>query len=126
MQYLVSTSELPLVLGTANIGVLHWHANAAHAMHPDMREHTGGRLTMGTGYPVVTLTKQKCNTRNSTISELVAVNEMIAQFLWTKLFIKGQGIKVSDNISYQDNKSMILLEKNEQVSSSKQMKHIKN
>jgi hypothetical protein len=35
-----------------------------------------------------------------------------------------QGIKVTDNILYQDNKSAILLEMNGRTSSSKQTKHI--
>ena len=80
---------------------------------------------MGTGYPVVTLPTQKCNTCSSTISELVAVNErMVAQILWTRLFMRAQGMKVSDNILFQDIKSVILIEKKGWASSSKQMKHI--
>jgi hypothetical protein len=39
--------------------------------------------------------------------------------------MQAQGIKVTDNILYQDNKSAILLETNGRASSSKQMKHIK-
>jgi len=49
---------------------------------------------------------------------------MMAQILWTRLFMKAQGIEVSDNILYQDNKSAILLEKNGRKSSSKHTKHI--
>ena len=79
---------------------------------------------MGIGCPMVQLTKTKCNTRSSTISELVAVDEMLAQIFWTRLFMKAQGIKVSDNILYQDNKNAILLEMNGRVSSSKRTKHI--
>ena len=79
---------------------------------------------MGTGCPLVTSTKQKCNVRSSTMGELVAVNEMISQILWTQLFMQAQGIKVTDNILYQDNKSAILLEMNGRASSSKRMKHI--
>ena len=95
-----------------NTGVLHWYVDASFATHQDMRGHTGGALTLGIGYPTVTSTKAKCNTRSSTIYELVAVDEMLAQILWTRLFMKSQGIEVSDNILYQDNKSAILLEKN--------------
>ena len=110
IEYLVSTSELPLVLGAVNTGVLHWHVDAAHAMQPNMQGHTGCGLTMGYGYPVVTLTKQKCNTCSCTISELVAVDKMLAQT--TRVFMKAQGIKVYDDILNWDNKSAILLEKN--------------
>jgi hypothetical protein len=59
------------------------------------------------------------------MGELVAVDEMIGQILWTRLFMLEQGIKVSDNILYQDNKSAILLETNGRASSSKRTKHIK-
>jgi hypothetical protein len=97
--------------------------DASFATHHDMRGHTGGVLTMGTGCPTVQSTKAKCNTGSSTISELVAVDEMMAQILWTRLFMKAQGIEVLDNILYQDNKSAILLEKNGRKSSSKRTKH---
>ena len=79
---------------------------------------------MGNGCAVATLTKQKCNVRSSTIGELVAVDEMMAQILWTRLFMLAQGIKVADNILYQDNRRAILLKRNGQVSSSKRTKHI--
>jgi hypothetical protein len=90
-----------------------------------MRGHTDGVLTLGTGAPVVTLTKQKLNKCSSTISEVVVVDDMIPQILWTRLFMQERGTKITDNILYQDNKSAILLEKNGQASSSKQTKHIK-
>ena len=122
--YLKSTCELPLVLGAKSTGVLHWYVDASYAIHQDMKGHTGGALTLVIGCPMVTSTKAKCNTRSSTISELVAVDDMMAQILWTRLFMKSQGINVSDNILYQDNKSAILLEKNGQGSTSKQTKHI--
>ena len=53
---------------------------------------------MGRGSPTVTLTKAKVNTCSSTINELVAVDEMLVQILWTRLFMKAQGVKVSDKI----------------------------
>ena len=80
---------------------------------------------MGTGCPLVTSTKQKCNVCSSTMGELVAVDEMIGQILWTRLFMLAQRIKVTDTILYQDNKSAILLETNGRASSSKRTKHIK-
>ncbi len=73
---------------------------------------------------MATSIKQKANVRSSSIGELVAVDEMIAQILWKRLFVLAQGIKVTDNILYQDNRSAILLEKNGRASSSKRTKHI--
>ena len=125
IQYLKSTRDLPLIIRASNTGVLHWHVDASFATHQNMRGHTVGALTMGTGCAVATSTKQKCNVCSSTIGELVAVDEMMAQILWTRLFMIDQGIKVTDNILYQDNRSAILLEKNGRASSSKRTKHIK-
>jgi len=73
---------------------------------------------------VATLTKQKANVRSSTIGELVAVDEMMGQILWTRLFMIAQGVKVTNNILYQDNRSATLLEKNGRGSSFKRTKHI--
>lgn len=122
--YLRSTRELPLVLGADGTGVLSWYVDASFAVHPDMRGHTGGLMTMGRGCPMMRSTKAKLNTRSSTESELVAVDDLIPQILWARLFLKEQGFKVMDNILYQDNKSAILLEKNGRTSSSKRTKHI--
>jgi hypothetical protein len=120
INYLRSTHELPLVLGATQTGVLQWYVDASFAVYQDMRGQTGGALTLGCGCPAVQSTKAKCSTRSSTTQEMVAVvDEMMNDILWTRLFMKEQGIKVTDNILYQDNKSAILLEKNGQVSSSK-------
>ena len=124
IQYLKSTRYLLLVLRISNTVMLHWHVDASFATHQNMRGHTGGALTMGTGCTVATLTKQKSNVRSYTIRELVAVNKMIAQIVWTSLFMEAQGVKVTNNILYQDNRSAILLAKNGRASSSKMTKHI--
>jgi hypothetical protein len=89
-----------------------------------MKGHTGSAMTMGTGFPLDKSTKHKLNTRSSTESDIVAVNNLIPQILWARLFMKAQGFAVSNNILYQDNKSAILLETNGRASSSKRTRHI--
>ena len=79
---------------------------------------------MGRGFPIVSSTKQKLNTRSSTESELVGVDDMMPSILWTRYFLQAQGYKVSDNVIFQDNKSTMLLERNGKISSSKRTKHI--
>jgi hypothetical protein len=73
---------------------------------------------MGKGFPIVSSTKQKLNTRSSTESELVGVDDMMSSILWTRYFLKAQGYHVNDNIIFQDNKSTMLLEWNGKASSS--------
>ncbi len=94
-----------------NTGVLNWFVDAAFAVHPNMRGHTGGGLTIGRGFPIVSSTKQKLNTQSLTESELVGVDDMMPSILWTRYFLKAHGYQVSDNIIFQDNKSTMLLER---------------
>ena len=124
MQYLYGTKDLPLILGADGTGIIKWFVDASFAVHPNMRSHTGGAVTLGRGCPIVTSTKQKLNTRSSTESELVGVDDLMPSILWTRKFLKAQGYDVSENILYQDNKSSILLEKNGKASSSKRTRHI--
>ncbi len=87
--------------------ILNWYVDASFAVHPNMRGHMGGGLTLGKGFPIVSSTKQKLNTRSSTESGLVGVNDMMSSILWTRYFLKAQGYNVTDNIVFQDNKSSI-------------------
>ncbi len=124
MKYLRGTRTLPLILSANGSGILKWWVDAAFAVHPNMRGHSGGGLSLGRGFPIVSSTKQKLNTRSSTESEIVGADDFMPAICWTRYFMEAQGYQVQDNILYQDNKSAILLEKNGKASSSKRTKHI--
>ena len=79
---------------------------------------------MGRGFPIVSSTKQTLNTRSSTESEIVGVDDCMPAVLWTRYFMEAQGYGIQENIVFQDNKSAILMEKNGKASSSKRTKHI--
>ena len=89
-----------------------------------MKSHTGGAFSLGKGILYGTSTRQKINTKSSTEAELVGVNEVLPQILWTRYFLEAQGHLITHNIIYQDNQSSILLEKNGKASSSKRRRHI--
>ena len=124
MKYVHGTKDLPLILGANGSGILKWHVDGSYTVHPNMRGHTGGGLTMGRGFPISTSTKQKLNTRSSTESELVGVDDLMPSILWTREFLLAQGYGVTETIVGQDNRSAILLEKNGKASSGKRTKHI--
>ena len=42
-------------------------------------------------------------------AELVAIDELMCQILWTRYFLAAQGLHVPTTTIYQDNKSTILL-----------------
>lgn len=81
IDYLKLTTDMLLILGAGLSSVLNWFVDMAFAMHPSMRGHTGGGLTLGRGFPIVSSTKQKLNTRSSTESKLVGVNDMMPSIL---------------------------------------------
>ncbi len=59
IEYFRATVDLPLILGADGTGILNWYVNASFAVHANMRGHTGGALTMGQGFPIVSSTKHK-------------------------------------------------------------------
>jgi hypothetical protein len=89
-----------------------------------MRGHSGGGLSLGRGFPIVSSTKKKLNTRSSTETKIVGADDFMPAICWTRYFTKAQGYSFEDNVLFQDNKSSIILEKNGKASSSKRTKHI--
>ncbi len=124
MKYIRGTRDLPLISSANRSGMLKWFIDGSHGVHPNMRGHTGGVLSLGRGTPSAPSTKQKLNTRSSTETEVVAVDDLMPSILWTRLFLDAQGYGVTENIIYQDNQAAILLEKNGKASSGKRTKHI--
>jgi hypothetical protein len=134
IEYLRESIYLPLILGWDESGVLTWSVDASFAVHMDMRSHTGMALTLGRGALISGSYKQKINTKSSTESELVGVDDGMPFIMWIRLFyieqfkmypidhpMKEIGQK---NIILQDNTSTIQLENNGRRSSGKRTRHI--
>ena len=47
MKYLRGTSDMPLTLEASDMHVMKWWVDASFAVHPDMKSHTGGVLSLG-------------------------------------------------------------------------------
>jgi hypothetical protein len=121
MKYLNGTRELKLTLSADNLHCIKRYVDASFAVHPDYKSHTGATMSYGDGDGAVQSIsrKQKLNTRSSTESELVGVNDVPVMILWTKLFLDEQGYNINSNMLYQDNKNAILLETNGKKNSGK-------
>jgi hypothetical protein len=124
MQYLRGSLDLTRTMEADGTGIARWWIDASFAVHPSMRGHTGGVLTLGKGAAYMTSKGQKISTRSSTKSELVGVYDVLPQVLWTQHFLEAQGYSVKDCVIYQDNMSTILLAENGKASSSKRTRHI--
>ena len=59
MHYLRSTARLPLTLEADNLQVIKWWIDGAFTMHPNMRSHTSGMLSLGKGAVYGASTRQK-------------------------------------------------------------------
>jgi hypothetical protein len=124
MKYLNGMREFKLTLSADNLRCIKWYVDASFAVHPDYKSHTGATMPYGDGGGAVQSIsrKQKLNTKSSTESELVRVDDVSVMILWTKLFLEEQSYDINSNILYQDNKSAILLETNGKKSSGKRMR----
>jgi len=77
MRHLRETIFLPLVLGWDETGNTYWSVDASFAVHNDMKSHTGGVMTLGSGALIAMSTKQKLKTISSTEAELVGVSDSL-------------------------------------------------
>ena len=126
LKYLKGTRSLALRLSVENMSHSVWFIDASHAVHWDCKGQTGAGMTLGKGAVISCSWKQKLNTKSSTETELVGVDDAMQKVLWSLYFIQEQGYDMTHALIYQDNKSSILLEVNGRRSSSKRTKHINN
>ena len=124
VSYINSTIDLKLRLTADSAGVIKWWVDTSFATRNGMRSQTGACMSMGGGAALSISKMQKLTTKSSTKAELVGVDDVMPQVIWTRNFLLAQGYDIKNNIVYQDNKSAILLETNGIGSSSKRTRHI--
>lgn len=54
-----------------------WNINASFAVHPDCKNHTGAVLMLGHGSALSMSSRQQINTKSSTETEIVGVNDAL-------------------------------------------------
>jgi hypothetical protein len=74
MRYIRGTRTMTLILSANGSGILKWWVDASFVVHPNMRGHSGGGLSLGQGFPIVSSSKQKLNTLSSTETEIVSAD----------------------------------------------------
>ena len=124
LQYLKGTMNMPLVISADTMTLPRWWVDASYAVHADCRGQTGAMVSFGNGMAISFSRKQKLNTKSSTESELVGVDDAMPLVIWTRYFLQEQGYDMEPSLVYQDNKSAMLLEENGKASSSRRTKHI--
>jgi hypothetical protein len=123
LSYLRSTINLHLTLHCTNLDKLLWYIDGSYAIHQDMKGQSGAVLMTGGCVVLTKSNKQKLNTRSSTESELIAVDDVLPTVQWTMKFMEEQGYPLKTLIK-EDNRSTMLLMKNGRLSSGKRTKHL--
>jgi hypothetical protein len=57
MRYIRGTRTMLLILSANGSVILKWWVGASFAVHPNMRGHSGGGLSLGHGFPIMSSTK---------------------------------------------------------------------
>jgi hypothetical protein len=122
--FIKGTIEDKRILGADSLDTLYTWVDASHAVHMNMRGHTGGIISMGKGMLHCKSSTQKINTKSTTESELVGVSEYLPYDIWYILFFGAQGYKIKQNILFQDNESAIKMEINGRNSCTGNSRHI--
>jgi len=93
MCWLKTTQDDVRTVGAGDLLHMLTTTDSAHAVHNDMRGHTGQIFTMGTGVLDQKASKQKMNTRSSTECEHVGTSEgFISKCLWKNKVINSKVI----------------------------------
>ncbi len=126
LKYMKGTQYLKLTLSADAMNfAIHWYINRSHQIHKDCWGQTGSLVTFGAGAVASSSNKQKCNTKSSTKTEIIALHNKLSDVIWMSYFVECQRFDIDDCIILQDNLSALSLEKNRRMSSSKHTKHIK-
>jgi hypothetical protein len=121
--YLGETLKYHFNLHCSDIKKLTWYIDGSYASHSDMRGQSGTVLVAGVCSLLFRSNKQIVNTRSSTETELIVVDDALPTVQWTKHFMKDQGYDLVTEIR-EDNQSTILLMKNGRLSLGKRTKHL--
>jgi Reverse transcriptase (RNA-dependent DNA polymerase)/Zinc knuckle len=124
LEYIKGSMDLEYTIGADDIGNVRTWVDASYAVHPDMKSHTGGVMSFGTGGFLCKSSKQKLNTKSSTEAELVGASDYLPNTIWVKNFMLAQGYVLNENVLEQDNESAIKLEKNGRSSAGPKSRHI--
>jgi hypothetical protein len=90
LQFLRATRGDLRTLSAGSLQNVRWWVDASYAVHPYTRSHTGVAMSIGRGVIYGTSKRQKLNTKSSTKAELVGVDDVMPQVLWTLYFVEAQ------------------------------------
>ena len=124
LEFILGTIDDDLILSADNLSEYLTWVDASHAVHTDMRGHTGGCQSLGLGCFHSKSLKQKLNSCSTTETEVIGASDYMPFTIFTKRFLSAQGYQMEEGKFFQDNEAAEKLEKNGRASSSQKTRHI--
>jgi hypothetical protein len=100
--YLNDTIKYHFTLICSDLKNLTRYIDGSYALHSDMRGKSGAVLVAGNCALLFQSNKQKVNTRSSTETELITVDDALPTVQWTKSLMMEQGYDLNTKIK-EDN-----------------------
>ena len=100
---------MELTLETELMDNIRWCINLAYGVNLDLKGHSGGTMLLGKGEAARKSSRYRINSRSSTESDIIGVDNHMPSVIGKLCFLEVQGFKVNKNIVYQDNQSAILM-----------------
>jgi hypothetical protein len=97
LEYIKGSIDDEYVLGADDLGRMRSWVDPAFAVYPDMKSHTGGVISFGTGGIACKSNKQKLVTKSSTEAETVGASDNLPNTLWVKMFLEAQGHTIQES-----------------------------
>ena len=94
MKYIRGTRNLPLISSANGSIILKWWIDGSFSVNTNMIRHTGGCLSMGIWFTIISSKKQKLNTWSSTETDIVAVDDFMPDILYNIHWMDAQGCDV--------------------------------
>jgi hypothetical protein len=124
LQFLNQTIDDVRIVAANDLSKFRTWVDASYAIHHDMRGHTGGAMSFGTGIIHGKASKQRLNTKRSAETEVVGASDYLLYNMWMQHFMEAQGYTLDENLYYQDNQSAMRKEKNGRNSCTGNSRHI--
>ena len=94
LTFLKNTINDKRIIGSKTFTDLYSWIDAAYSVHNNMREHTGGAISMGYGIMHGKASKQKINVKSSTESESVGMGKYVPYNIWFIMFMGAHGYAI--------------------------------
>ena len=98
ISFLHQTIDNVRIIGADDLLKMQTFINLLHAVHEDMKGHTGGTITFGTDVVIVKSSKQKMNSRSSNKTEVIWNSEYLPFNIWFQHFMEAQGYTLDSNL----------------------------